>query len=194
MSAVVKAALRTNPHSCRATSAGQVPTWRWQWDFLVLCLELVTFEIGAIIFHHPQRLWAEIWAIALRLFKASGCRTGIHRWVWKAGLWGCDVRLRLAGDHNYLQELNFQFRRQGVLWVSWGRWQRAVTQWCTPGKWHLLGRWPCCSSFPADSTLKQSENPQQNTEALQAIHLGPWIYLLYSFHIALASPSSPVLS
>lgn len=45
----------TNPHSCRATSAGQVPTWRWQWSLLVLCLELVTFETRAV-FHHPQRL------------------------------------------------------------------------------------------------------------------------------------------
>lgn len=45
----------TNPHSSRATSAGQVPTWRWQWSLLVLCLELVTFETGAI-FYHPQRL------------------------------------------------------------------------------------------------------------------------------------------
>ena len=55
MSVVVKAVLGTNHHSCHATSAGQVPTWRWQWGLLVLCLELVTFEIGAI-FHHPQRL------------------------------------------------------------------------------------------------------------------------------------------
>lgn len=45
----------TNPHSCHATSAGQVPAWRWQWSLLVLCLELVTFETGAI-FYHPQRL------------------------------------------------------------------------------------------------------------------------------------------
>lgn len=22
----------TDPHSCHATSAGQVPTWRWQWS------------------------------------------------------------------------------------------------------------------------------------------------------------------
>lgn len=44
----------TNPHSCHATSAGQVPTWRWQWSLLVLCLELVTFETGAVFTIHKS--------------------------------------------------------------------------------------------------------------------------------------------
>ena len=55
MTVLVKAVLGTSAHSCHATSAGQVPTWRWQRGLLVLCLELVTFEIG-VIFHHSQRL------------------------------------------------------------------------------------------------------------------------------------------